>query len=179
MFDIGRGEILGIVGESGCGKSTLARLILRLIEPTRGQILFEGRDVGGLGKRELRHLRPKMQMVFQDPHSPLDPRNSIYRSLVERFQIQKVRMAPEAMGARIVELLTMVGLKPEHCRAYPHQLSGGQKQRAVIARALPSHLSLSSGRADSGPGCIGPGSDNPPAPAVARYVEHDPLVHLP
>ncbi|BBO85327.1 ABC transporter ATP-binding protein [Desulfosarcina ovata subsp. sediminis] len=135
-FDIGCGEILGIVGESGCGKSTLARLILRLVEPTSGQVLFGGKNVGRLAKGELRHLRRKMQMVFQDPHSSLDPRNSIYRSLIEMFLIQKVDMTPQAIGDRIAELLTMVGLKPEHGRAYPHQLSGGQKQRVVIARAL-------------------------------------------
>ncbi len=135
-FDIFKGESLGVVGESGCGKSTLARLILSLIPPTSGTVTFDGQDVNGIGKKRLRHLRRKMQMVFQAPHSSLDPRNSIYRSLEEVFKIQKVPLSQEKINARILELLGMVGLKPEHCRSYPHQLSGGQKQRAVIARAL-------------------------------------------
>jgi len=135
-FDIFRGESLGVVGESGCGKSTLARLILNLIPPSNGKITFDGQDINRIGKSRLRHLRRKMQMVFQDPHSSLDPRNSIYRSLEEVFKIQKVPLSQQQINARILELLGMVGLKPEHCRSYPHQLSGGQKQRAVIARAL-------------------------------------------
>jgi oligopeptide/dipeptide ABC transporter ATP-binding protein len=135
-FDILKGESLGVVGESGCGKSTLARLILNLITPTSGKIIFDGQDVNRISKSRLRHLRRKMQMVFQDPHSSLDPRNSIYRSLEEVFKIQKVPLSQPEIVDRILELLGMVGLKAEHCRSYPHQLSGGQKQRAVIARAL-------------------------------------------
>lgn len=135
-FDIFKGESLGVVGESGCGKSTLARLILNLIRPTCGKIIFDGQEVNRIGKSQLRHLRRKMQMVFQDPHSSLDPRISIYRSLEEVFKIQQVSLSQEKINSRILELLKMVGLKPEHCRSYPHQLSGGQKQRAVIARAL-------------------------------------------
>lgn len=135
-FDIARGESLGVVGESGCGKSTLARLILNLIRPSQGQILFDGQDISRISKGSLRKLRQSMQMVFQDPHSSLDPRNSIYRSLEEVFKIQNVSISRTQMNNRIFELLEMVGLKPEHCRAYPYQLSGGQKQRAVIARAL-------------------------------------------
>ncbi len=135
-FDIFKGESLGVVGESGCGKSTLARLILNLIPPTGGKISFDGQDINRISKSQLRHLRRKMQMVFQDPHSSLDPRNSIYRSLEEVFKIQRVSRSQPQINERILELLGMVGLKPEHCRSYPHQLSGGQKQRAVIARAL-------------------------------------------
>ena len=135
-FSISKGETLGVVGESGCGKSTLARLVLSLIRPTSGQILFDGQDINSMGKNRLRTLRARMQMVFQDPHSSLDPRNSIYRSLEEVFKIQKKEIPRKQINERIHELLGMVGLKPEHCRAYPHQLSGGQKQRAVIARAL-------------------------------------------
>ncbi len=135
-FDIFKGESLGVVGESGCGKSTLARLILNLIRPTSGKVVFDGQEVNRIGKSQLRHLRRKMQMVFQDPHSSLDPRVSIYRSLEEVFKIQQVPLSQEKINGRIQELLDMVGLKPEHCRSYPHQLSGGQKQRAVIARAL-------------------------------------------
>ena len=135
-FDIFKGESLGVVGESGCGKSTLARLILNLIKPTCGNIVFNGQDINCISKSQLRNLRRKMQMVFQDPHSSLDPRNSIYRSLDEVFKIQKVPLSQSKINDRISELLGMVGLKPEHCRSYPHQLSGGQKQRVVIARAL-------------------------------------------
>lgn len=135
-FAITKAESLGIVGESGCGKSTLARLVLSLIRPTSGHIVFDGQDINRMGKKQLRTLRARMQMVFQDPHSSLDPRNSIYRSLEEVFKIQKKNTPKKQIIERIHQLLGMVGLKPEHCRAYPHQLSGGQKQRAVIARAL-------------------------------------------
>jgi oligopeptide/dipeptide ABC transporter ATP-binding protein len=135
-FDLCQGESLGVVGESGCGKSTLARLMLGLIEPTGGHIFFDGMDINRLDKSSLRNLRKRMQMVFQDPHCALDPRNSIFRSLAEVFSIQKEPLASYQLNGRINELLEMVGLKAEHCRAYPHQLSGGQKQRAVIARAL-------------------------------------------
>jgi oligopeptide/dipeptide ABC transporter ATP-binding protein len=135
-FEISKGESVGVVGESGCGKSTLARLILNLIRPSSGQVLFEGQDINRIGKTRLRRLRRKMQMVFQDPHSSLDPRISIYRSLEEVFTIQKESVSRQRINDRIHDLMGMVGLKPEHCRSYPHQLSGGQKQRAVIARAL-------------------------------------------
>ena len=135
-LNIERGEILGVVGESGCGKSTLARLILRLIEPTSGQILYDNQDICRLEKLQLRQLRRKMQMVFQDPYSALDPRYSVIRSLSEIFKIQKVEISRDKLQDRIAELLETVGLKPEHNNAYPHQLSGGQKQRVVIARAL-------------------------------------------
>jgi oligopeptide/dipeptide ABC transporter ATP-binding protein len=135
-LDIERGEILGVVGESGCGKSTLARLIMRLIEPTSGQILYDEQDICRLEKLQLRQLRRKMQMVFQDPYSALDPRYSIIRSLSEIFKIQKIEISRDKLQDRIAELLETVGLKPEHNNAYPHQLSGGQKQRVVIARAL-------------------------------------------
>jgi oligopeptide/dipeptide ABC transporter ATP-binding protein len=135
-LNIARGEIVGVVGESGCGKSTLARLILRLIEPTSGAIFFDDQDICRLDKLALRHLRRKMQMVFQDPYSALDPRYSTFRSLAEIFRIQKFEINHQTLKDRIAELLVTVGLKPEHGNVYPHQLSGGQKQRVVIARAL-------------------------------------------
>jgi oligopeptide/dipeptide ABC transporter ATP-binding protein len=135
-LNIERGEILGVVGESGCGKSTLARLIMRLIEPTSGQVLYNNQDICRLEKLQLRKLRRKMQMVFQDPYSALDPRYSILRSLSEIFKIQKIEISRDKLQDRIAELLETVGLKSEHNNAYPHQLSGGQKQRVVIARAL-------------------------------------------
>ncbi len=135
-LDIEFGEILGVVGESGCGKSTLARLILRLIDPTSGHILFRGQDIFQLDKLKLRQLRSKMQMVFQDPYSALDPRYTTLRSLSEVFKIQKVSISNQQLKNRIAEMLETVGLKYEHSGLYPHQLSGGQKQRVVIARAL-------------------------------------------
>lgn len=116
-FSISKGETLGVVGESGCGKSTLARLVLSLIRPTSGHILFDGQDINRLGKKQLRELRARMQMVFQDPHSSLDPRNSIYRSLEEVYKIQKKNLPGKQISERIHELLNMVGLKSEHCRA--------------------------------------------------------------
>ena len=133
---IDRGDILGVVGESGCGKSTLARLILRLIEPTSGSIFFDGQNICQLDKLQLRQLRRKMQMVFQDPYSALDPRYSTFRSLAEIYKIQKVEVNNQELKDKISKLLVTVGLKPEHGNVYPHQLSGGQKQRVVIARAL-------------------------------------------
>jgi oligopeptide/dipeptide ABC transporter ATP-binding protein len=135
-LDIARGEILGVVGESGCGKSTLARLILRLIPPTSGRVIFDGQDIFRLDKSALRRLRRRMQMVFQDPYSALDPRYPVLRSLAEIFRIQNVAIDNKELKNRIEQLLETVGLKAEHTHLYPHQLSGGQKQRVVIARAL-------------------------------------------
>jgi oligopeptide/dipeptide ABC transporter ATP-binding protein len=135
-LDVRQGEILGVVGESGCGKSTLARLILRLIEPTSGNIFFKEKDIFQLDRLKLRQLRCKMQMVFQDPYSALDPRYTAFRSLAEVFKIQKVSITSLQIKDRITELLETVGLRYEQSHLYPHQLSGGQKQRVVIARAL-------------------------------------------
>jgi len=127
-----RGEVVGIVGESGCGKSTLARLILRLIEPTSGQVVFDGTDLGELGKREMRRLRTRMTMVFQDPYSSLDPRYTLADVLAEPFAVQ----GETPPGGRIAALLDQVGLARTMADTYPHQLSGGQRQRAGVARAL-------------------------------------------
>jgi oligopeptide/dipeptide ABC transporter ATP-binding protein len=142
-LDIERGRVVGVVGESGCGKSTLARLILRLIEPSEGGVTFDGVDLMTLPAKELRLLRRRMQMVFQDPYSAVDPRYRIRDALLEPFQVQDLRPAdPEEM---VQGLLEMVGLNPEFADRYPHQLSGGQKQRVGIARALalkPSFLVL-------------------------------------
>jgi len=127
---------VGIVGESGCGKSTFARIIPRLIEPTSGRIFFDNQDISRLDKLQLRQLRRKMQMVFQNPYSALDPRYSAFRSHSEIYRIQKIDIKFNELIERITELLETVGLKAEHSSLYPHQLSGGQKQRAVTARAL-------------------------------------------
>jgi oligopeptide/dipeptide ABC transporter ATP-binding protein len=135
-FSIDEGEILGVVGESGCGKSTLARLILRLIEPDSGSVVFNGTDILSMSKKVLRQQRRHMQMVFQDPYSAMDPRYTIFRSLCEPFQIQGVKLEQKERREKIDDLLELVGLSAEHGFAYPHELSGGQKQRADIARAL-------------------------------------------
>lgn len=127
-----RGEVVGVVGESGCGKSTLARLILRLIEPTAGRVSFDGTDIGALGKRELRQIRKRMTMVFQDPYSSLDPRYTLGEVLAEPFAVHGEAPPP----GRIAELLDQVGLARAMEGSFPHQLSGGQRQRAGIARAL-------------------------------------------
>ncbi len=134
-FEVPRGHTLGIVGESGCGKSTTGRAILRLIEPTAGAIRFEGREVTRMGDDELRHLRPRMQMVFQDPYSSLNPRLSVQAAIGEPLVVHD---APErkALPERVAELLEMVGLPFRLADRYPHQLSGGQRQRVSIARAL-------------------------------------------
>jgi ABC-type glutathione transport system ATPase component len=129
------GETLGIVGESGSGKSTLLRIVLRLLRPTSGRVLFEGRDLGALGGRELRALRRRMQVVFQDPTSSFNPRQSIGRSLTAPLEVHDVG-TPQSRRRQVGETLELVGLDAGFMTRYPHQLSGGQRQRAAIARAI-------------------------------------------
>ncbi|HJH25681.1 MAG TPA: peptide ABC transporter substrate-binding protein [Methanophagales archaeon] len=134
-FEIKKGENLGLVGESGCGKTTVGRLILRLIEPTEGKIFFKNTNILELNKKDLRRLRPKMQIIFQDPDSSLDPRMKIGESITEPLKLYKI-VSKKEREEKVSELIEMVGLNPEHVNRYPHELSGGQNQRAVIARIL-------------------------------------------
>jgi oligopeptide/dipeptide ABC transporter ATP-binding protein len=134
-FAITPGQTLGLVGESGCGKSTVGRTILRLQEPTAGQVVIDGRDVFALGARELRALRRRMQIVFQDPYSSLNPRMTVRQTLREPLAIHHLAGGREA-DERVAALLQEVGLDPRLARSYPHELSGGQRQRVGIARAL-------------------------------------------
>jgi oligopeptide transport system ATP-binding protein len=131
-----RGETLGLVGESGCGKSTLGRLILRLVEPTYGRVLYEGRDIVPIPQSELRPLRRKMQIIFQDPYSSLNPRMTVRQIVGEAIQIHKLAATRKDEEARVAHLLEQVGLRPEAMGRYPHEFSGGQRQRIGIARAL-------------------------------------------
>lgn len=134
-FAIGRGETLGLVGESGCGKSTTARLVLRLLEPTAGEVYFGKTPVFKANRKEMHQLRRKMQIVFQDPYSSLDPRMSVKEIVGEGLVIHRLARGQEKTE-RVAELLEMVGLGPEHMGRYPHEFSGGQRQRIGIARAL-------------------------------------------
>jgi peptide/nickel transport system ATP-binding protein len=134
-LEIRRGETLGLVGESGCGKSTVGRTILRLYEPFAGRILFDGRDITHLDERELRPLRRRMQMVFQDPYASLNPRHSIGRLVGEPMRVHGL-VTRRGVDRRVAELLQIVGLPRDAISRYPHEFSGGQRQRIGVARAL-------------------------------------------
>jgi oligopeptide/dipeptide ABC transporter ATP-binding protein len=134
-FTIGRGETFGLVGESGCGKSTTGRSILRLIEPTSGQVRFDNQDLLSLSSEELRRLRRQMQIIFQDPYSSLNPRMKVGQIIEEPLVIHRIADRSKRRD-RVAELLRLVGLEPEHATRYSHEFSGGQRQRIGIARAL-------------------------------------------
>jgi peptide/nickel transport system ATP-binding protein/oligopeptide transport system ATP-binding protein len=140
-FSIRRGETLGLVGESGSGKTTTGRLIARLLEPTSGTILFDGRDITNWSTRAMRPLRRDIQMVFQDPYSSLNPRHTIGRIVATPIRLQGLEPA-RAVERRVRELLDLVGLNPEHYNRYPHEFSGGQRQRIGVARALATRPKL-------------------------------------
>ncbi len=135
-FDINAGETLGLVGESGCGKSTTGRCILRLIEPTAGEVWFEGRNVTAMGRNALRSICRDMQIIFQDPYASLNPRMTVGTIIGEALIIHGLHKSRADFEARIVHLLETVGLQPDHMHRYPHEFSGGQRQRIGIARAL-------------------------------------------
>ena len=135
-LDIPRGRVTGVVGESGCGKSTLARLVLRLLEASSGSVHFDGTDLAGVPPAALRGLRRRMQMVFQDPYSSIDPRYSVRDAVLEPLRVQGVTLDGAARRTKVDALMAMVGLNPALADSFPHQLSGGQKQRVGIARAL-------------------------------------------
>ncbi|MFE2914873.1 ABC transporter ATP-binding protein [Kitasatospora indigofera] len=133
-FDLGAGETLGLVGESGCGKSTTGRLVVRLLDPTEGSITLDGQEIGGLGPAGMRPYRKHLQMVFQDPHSSLNPRQTVARIISEPLLVQGASAADARR--RAAELMDLVGLVPEQLDRYPHEFSGGQAQRIGIARSL-------------------------------------------
>jgi len=134
-FHIKRGETLGLVGESGCGKSTTGRLILRLIQPTSGEVFFEGRNILELNHEEMRELRSDMQIIFQDPYASLNPRMTVGSIVGEPMEVHKIATG-KAKEVKVRELLEVVGLSAYHAKRYPHEFSGGQRQRIGIARAL-------------------------------------------
>ena len=135
-FELDAGQTLGVVGESGCGKSTTGRCILRLIEPTSGEVWFEGKNVTAMGKTELRGMARDMQIIFQDPYASLNPRMTVGAIVGEALIIHKLTKTDREYQDRIVELLETVGLSADQMRRYPHEFSGGQRQRIGIARAL-------------------------------------------
>lgn len=135
-FTLNPRETLGVVGESGCGKSTMGRSVLRLIEPTSGQILYKGRDFGKASGQELRKMRADMQIIFQDPYASLNPRMTVGEVIAEPLNIQKRYKTAEETRAQVLKTMEVVGLNPKYYNRYPHEFSGGQRQRIGIARAI-------------------------------------------
>ena len=135
-FTLDKGKTLGVVGESGCGKSTTGRAILRLLEPTGGEVLFEGEDLNKLNKEEMRKKRKDLQIIFQDPFSSLNPRKTISQTIAEALKLNKIVTDKQQMQQRVLELMDTVGLAERLYNTYPHELDGGRRQRIGIARAL-------------------------------------------
>ncbi len=135
-FTVKKGTTLGLVGESGCGKSTVGRTILRLIEPTAGDIIFEGKKINNISRRKLKHVRKDMQLIFQDPYSSLDPRKTVSQIISEPIIANKILKSKADIHERIAQLMSTVGLAPRLFNTYPHELDGGRRQRIGIARAL-------------------------------------------
>ena len=135
-FTIERGTTLGVVGESGCGKSTLGRTILRLEQATDGEVLFEGENILAYNKKQLRTLRQKMQIIFQDPYSSLNPRNTVYQLIADQLIVNKIYKDKSELENRVLELMDIAGLAPRLVNSYPHELDGGRRQRIGLARAL-------------------------------------------
>lgn len=135
-FTIERGTTLGVVGESGCGKSTLGRTILRLEQATDGEVLFEGENILAYNKKQLRTLRQKMQIIFQDPYSSLNPRNTVYQLIADQLIVNKIYKDKSELENRVLELMDIAGLAPRLVNSYPHELDGGKRQRIGLARAL-------------------------------------------
>ena len=135
-FTLERGKTLGLVGESGCGKSTTGRVILRLLEPTSGEILFEGKDISRIKGSEMRHMRKDLQIIFQDPFSSLDPKKTVSQIIAEPIKENHILRGKHAIEERVLELMDTVGLAERYINTYPHELDGGRRQRIGIARAL-------------------------------------------
>ena len=135
-FTLERGKTLGIVGESGCGKSTTGYCVMRLIEPTGGEIIFNGEDISKLSERQMRKMRQKIQIIFQDPFSSLNPSKTVMEAIAEPMRVHKLFKTEKEVEARVLELMELVGLSERLINSYPHELDGGRRQRVGIARAL-------------------------------------------